>query len=164
MTHATHLSPAYGLSLIRLAGPEPQPPWPGLLLHSRSLSWAFDELAQPLRDPGEAAQHAGTAGLYLVEDPFRPELQAADPPWIFRLPSRRRTAQLMRDDGLTVEFNRQPLITDDWWRMAVSHGGHCRLLVAVCVDFPDDPGAAGDVLNEAAADARVHGATINVEF
>lgn len=158
-----HLPPVYGLSLIRLASGDGTPPWPGLLLHSRSLTWPLDSLSRPLDLLDDVNILARRAGLSQITEPFTADVPPADPQWTFRLPTLRRNAQLA-NPSLTVTMSRQPNITDDWWRMAISHGGKCRLLIAVCVVFPDDPAVAAGILGKAAYDGRVYGATIGVEF
>ncbi len=157
------LSPVYGLSLIRLAGADELMAWPGLLLHSHSLTWAFDPHSRPLSALEDIHALAVRAGLHRVEDPFAADLAAPSEPWTFRLPTPRRPAHL-ECPGMVVEIGRTPNVTDDWWRQAVIHGGRCRLLVAACVAFPADPAGVADVLIEAATGRRVYGAEIGVEF
>lgn len=157
----THLPPEYGLSLIRLTGDADA--WPGLLLHSRQLTWAFDPDRQSLLDVAAVRTLAGKAGLHQVGDPFGADLHDGTGTWSFRLPTLARAAQLT-GPGLAVDITRTPHVTDDWWRMAVTHGSCCRLLVAACVAFPDDPADGAVVLNEAARAGRLYGATIRVDF
>lgn len=154
------LPPDHGLSLIQLFDAA-RKPWPGLLLHSRTMTWAFrPELV--LQHPTDVCPLAVRAGLHPVADPFSDELPDGRL-WSFRLPTQRRPAALA-GPSMLITIDRAPVITDDWWGMAVSHGGRCRLLVAVCVAFPDDPAARAGVLTEAATDGRIHGATIGVDF
>lgn len=159
-----HLSPEYGLSVIRLATDDDMTAWPALLLHSRSLTWPFDPHARPLNDLADVQGHAAAAGLYVVRDPFGPNLKES-PAWTFHLPGA-RPARLV-SGILTIEITRTPNISPAWWSLAVAHGGRCRLLVAPCVAMPADPdrpGYAAQVLIEGAADSRVFGATIAVSF
>lgn len=158
----THLSPAYGLSPIRLDGP--QGVMPGLVLHSTSLTWPFDPDPRPLSRPGEMTIRAHKIGLWAIPNPFlSPGVRHASKPWTFHLPTPSRPAALDGPEG-TVTIDRAPNITPAWWSMAVTAGAKCRLLIAACVRFPDDPAAAADTLNAAALDGRVVGATIAVEF
>lgn len=153
----------YGLSLIRL-GSETGLAWPGLLLHSRTLTWAFDPHTRPLDDVTQVQGHAVAAGLHLIGDPFTDQLPAANG-WTFHLPGI-KPARLSTPAGV-VTIARAPHISESWWSLAVSHGARCRLLVAACVAMPEDPERqtlSANVLIEAAADGRVSGATIGVEF
>lgn len=162
------LSPEYGLSLIRLAhtpdaDADEVMSWPGLLLHSPNLTWAFDPAARQLEDLDDVRGLAAAAGLHQVTDPFGGDLPAATQPWTFRLPTMLHPAQLAAP-GMAVDISRAPAITPAWWNMAVTHGGQCRLLVAACVQFPPHPGQAAHTLIEAAAGQLVYGATIKVQF
>jgi len=160
-----HLSPEYGLSLMRLA--DGTQTWPGLLLHSPTLTWPFDPHARVLDDLADVQGAAHLAGLHRVSDPFGADLPEAGEPWTFQLPTARdgqlSGAQLYVP-GLAINIDRTPRITDDWWSAAVSNGGRCRMFVAACVVFPDNPADAADVLTDAATHGRVYGATIRVKF
>lgn len=159
-----HLSPEYGLALIRLSGDDDMNAWPGLLLHSRSLTWPFDPHARPLDDLPEVQALAHAAGLHPVTDPFGPHLETSDA-WTFHLPGAQPAR--LTSDTLTIEIARPPNIGAHWWSLAVAHGGRCRLLVAPCVALPEDTSRAGytaQILIEGAADGRVFGATIGVQF
>lgn len=159
------LSPAYGLSLIRLGSDaDGMAAWPGLLLHSRTLTWPFDPQARPLDDVAAVQGHAAAAGLHRVDDPFVVQLPAAAG-WTFHLPGL-NPARLSTPFGV-VELTRNPHISESWWSLAVAHGARCRLLVAACVAMPADPARqsfAAHILTEGAVDGRVAGATIAVEF
>lgn len=157
----TYLSPAYGLSPIRLESP--QGALPGLVLHSTSFTWPFDPEPRPLSHPGEMTIRAHQVGLWPVPNPFLTHIKQASKPWLFQLPSPSRPAVLVGPQ-IAATIDRAPSITPDWWSMAVTAGATCRLLIAACVRFPDDPEAAADTLNAVALDGRVVGATIAVEF
>jgi hypothetical protein len=183
---ALRLSPDFGLSLIRLTTTVDELTeltWPGLLLHSKTLTWAFDQHGRALDSPAEVGVLARADGLHQVSTPFdSTDLPAPTQPWMFHLPTLRTQARLTRypapvpglrpsdpDPDLVVEVARTPKVTDDWWGLVVTRGAHARLLVAACVQFPDDPAAtdpadAAGILTEAARDGRVYGATIGVQF
>jgi hypothetical protein len=154
------LSPHYGLALIVLHGPGGD--WPGLLLHSRQLTWPFDEPQRPLADVAELAAAADRCGLHRVDDLFTDYLPEARSVWAFHLPARNRKAILAGPDG-EIEISREPRISDQWWAAAVENGGVCRMLVAACVAL--DPAAPSlDQVTAAVDDGRVFGASIPVRF
>jgi hypothetical protein len=158
------VSGQYGLALIRLACWSTA--WPGLLLHSRHLTWVFDPFERPLDDVTDLAALAAVAGLYPVVDPFADELPPATKPWEFCLPTPARRAHLDGPAGI-VEVTRNPFVSRSWWSLAVASGGVCRMLVAACVALdpggePDEP--VTDPIADAAAGGRVFGATITVRL
>jgi hypothetical protein len=158
------LSGQYALALIRLAGRTAT--WPGLLLHSRHLTWVFDPIERPLDDVTDLAALAALAGLHPIADPFAAALPPATKAWEFCLPTPDRRAHLAGPAGI-VEVTRDPLVTPSWWSLAVASGGSCRMLVAACVvlgpgTVPGDP--ITDPICDAAAGGRVFGATITVRL
>lgn len=157
------LSPDYGLSPIRLAAAAGQGTWPGILLHSTHLTWAFDAANRRLDDVAELPALAARKGLHRVDNPFTLDLPLATEPWTFTLPTPRKNAELA-GPGLVVTIKRAPKFTQHWWNLAVTQGGRCRMLVAARVAFNADPADSADIMIEAAADGRMYGATIGVEF
>lgn len=157
------LSPVYGVSTMRMHSSESDP-WPGLLFYSASLTWAFDPYSVPIDDISHLDGRANRVGLHRVEDPFCGPFTDAPDPWQFRLPTAARHAQVTTPE-FDIEIARELTITEEWWSMAVTHGGRCLLLTAACVLLPRDaPEVAASALNLAAAEGRVHGATIGVKF
>jgi hypothetical protein len=167
----THqLSPAYGLSLIRLAGGDMLHGWAGLLLHSSNRAWAFDPRTAGPVHPDDADQHltdltdvrvfADLVGLHRVTEPFTEDLGPAD--WRFRFPG--EFPARISGPGFAVEIRRPMNITRDWRLLAGAHDARCRILVAAGISFPNDPAGAADALNDAADAGRVYGATIGVDF
>lgn len=157
-----HLSPDYGLSLIRLATTGGRGDWPGLLLHSAQPVWPFDPQATRIEDHAGNAPFAAAASLHLIDDPFNGHEVTLDVPWAFWLPSQTRGARLVTFSGV-VQLTRTPNITDEWWGMSVIRQRQCRLLIAVGADFTGDPETLAATLNATAAAGRLAGGTIDVE-
>ncbi len=156
------ISPLYGLLLVRLADGAGDA-HPGLVLHSPHLTWPFDPQARQLDDLVEVAGLAAAEGLRPVKDLFPPDLPAAARPWTFHLPAASRPARLSGPGGV-LAIGQTPYVTREWWSLAVTDGGRCRMLVAACVCLQGAAVPATQAMREAAADGRVFGATINVEF
>lgn len=158
--HTQMLSTQYALALVQLHGPNGAVA--GLLLHSRSLVWAFDGEDWPLDSVAALAGPAAAAGLHQVGDPFADDLPPATAPWKFCLPGYANLACLRGPLG-DITITREPFVSAAWWSTAVMAGGACRMLVAACVAIePGDTTCTS--LVEAAADGRVFGATIGVQL
>jgi hypothetical protein len=163
-TPPPQLPSASGLTMMRLSDETTGKAWAGLLFYASTLTWPFDPDGRVHDDVDQLAEQATTAGLHPVDDPFTGVVPDADPVWSFRLPTLRRTAQLI-GPGMILDVTRNPAISDHWWGLAVTHGSRCRLLAAAAVVFPDaDAAAAAQVLRQAAQTRRLYGATISVEF
>ncbi len=156
------LAAGFGIFLSQLHDPDKLVvSWPAVVLHSPDLAWPFDADASLLDDVDDLLPAARHAGLHQVSDPFAPELPRATRDWVFKLSY---PSALVSPDVAVSFGERRPNTSENWWCTSVERGGVCRLLIAVCAVFNPEPTAAAYVLDAVAADNRLFGATIPIDF
>lgn len=162
MVPVHQLASGYGMSLTQLHDPDQLVvAWPAVLLHGPNLTWPFDPDARPLDDVSDLHAAARNAGLHKVTNPFAGELPRAQRDWAFKLSY---PSALTSPDMVVALGERRPNVSENWWCTAVERGGLCRLLIAPCTLFSPEPSVAAQILEAVAADGRLFGATIPIDF